>query len=104
MHARRAADVLADALNDPNVWVRVGAAKTILERTLPNDGSEPADYAWFDYATEREVKAILRIMKKANARRERGDGYAPALPPASDPPPSDPPPDDALVIDVEPEQ
>jgi len=83
--ADKAVSVLAAGLDSPIDWVRFGAAKTVLERTLPKDQEprEPADTGWMDYLTDAQLATLSRWIDEA---RERV--------------PISEPPDDGDVIDV----
>jgi hypothetical protein len=109
-YARPAAEAMVAALRDENPWVRVGAAKTILERTLPKDPNEPRDESWVEYATDDELAALTRIIEScrrrmpvhdmlpddepADATPPHRDSLAPATLPAPAPPPQEAQPDD----------
>jgi hypothetical protein len=77
-YARPAAEAMVAALRDENPWVRVGAAKTILERTPPKDpNGEPRDESWIEYATEDELAALTRIIESCRRRMPVHDDMLP---------------------------
>jgi hypothetical protein len=98
--AERAADVLIAALADGNRWIRVSAAKTILERAalVP----EPkADGLAFEWLTARELRLLNRIVDRAQRRKDRGEPIRLVEPPLPALPPAEPEPDE-IVVDLEP--
>jgi hypothetical protein len=66
--AQEAARVMVRAMRSSNEWVAVGAAKTILERVLPRDGSDPPDMAWLEFCSPEEVATLAGIIEAAKAR------------------------------------
>jgi hypothetical protein len=99
--AERAVDVLAAGLDSPVDWVRYGAARTVLERTLPKDGPvEPADASWIGWATDKELRMLERLIARCKERMPVNvvdedapdviDVPARVLPPAPSPSPAEP--------------
>jgi len=105
-HAKTAAQVIVDGLGSSVDWVRYGAAKTILERTIPKHASdgEPVDVDWIQWATAEELDELIATMERCRRRRDAGalrdDGDAFSL--ASLPAPGDQQPEPE-PIDVTPE-
>jgi hypothetical protein len=85
----KAAQVIAAGLDSPVAWERYGAAKTILDGVMPEDGDPaPVDAAWMEYLTDKELRLLGRMIERARERM-----------PISEPPEDG---DERDVIDVTP--
>jgi hypothetical protein len=69
----RAAQLVVRLLDDPNQWAALAAARIVLEHALPA-GQESPDMEWVEYATEKEIRTVHRIIERCRRRMVPSEG------------------------------
>lgn len=100
--AEKAARVIIDALDSHVDWIRISAARVIIDR-LDSLGSEEGDGLWTKHLTDREIRVVSAIIRRAQVRAARGEEPPDPWTPKSAPAPV-PEPADELIIDLKPEE
>jgi len=108
--ALRAAQVVIREMESRNPMIALAAARTIMDRTLPDDlRGDLGDSTWMEHATDEELLAITEIVAAARERAEsvvRVPAPAPASedeepePPLPEPPLPDPDAEESFSTEV----